>query len=153
MNSPYFWGSMRGRSTSPIRNASSLLRLCARMIHKSNPEQLLVFKGSKQEQSLSQIWHTSLSLRLHLGTIHEPNTCHEGTVHDSNPEKPVKHLLGGGGGEERVKQWEALNWSCDLWANERPRQKLRWEGKYPKIHTWTLQLLDQISRESQVGEK
>ena len=51
-------------------------------------------------------------------------------------------------GQNRIKSSDASNWSCDLRANERPRNKLQWKGSYIR----TLRLLDQLGPEGEVGE-
>ena len=46
----------------------------------------------------------------------------------------VQSWEGGRRAGGRVDQWEALNWSCDLRANERPGKKSHWKGTYIYIH-------------------
>ena len=66
----------RGRSMSPIWNNSFLLRLHARMIHKSNPEQLLVLRLNELGP---QVRSTS---RVHESCRQVVSTSH---VHESGP--------------------------------------------------------------------
>ena len=126
---PYFEGSMRVQSTSPIQNTSLFLRLHAGKIHESNPEHLLF-------------------LRLHAGTIHESYPEHllvfkapcEENPHrydprvglhqfDSTSPNPHVHTHESLGGLEVIKEGGGLinerpgNWSCDLMANKKPWKK------------------------------